>query len=473
MKNIKIYILAIIALFTSFSCEKALDINTDPLAATSADPNVVLPYVLVQYSNRKSTELGTRTLDVSQHHSFNFNSPRNGNTSIFLTGNTWFMMYAQVLGNLALVEADAKAAGETNNNIAAIAVILKGMVYYELSSIWEDVPFTQAVQPAEFPAPDFDDQPTVLAGAVAYFDEAMALIDAMPADGNVDVSTGDIMYRGDMTSWRKLANSLKIRVLMLLRSGGQNVDSDLVAAFGQPIIDDNADVAMIRYEGVPGAINAFQNLNEAFFGTSNEVTRVYGPGPPLYALVSGGNHPMGDIILDDVNAPAPTYGLRPSATEAKISDDVIRRDLPDVWFTPAELSLYRAELVLDGVAGLVGSAKQNYDEGVTHLLEWWGGDIPGATATLDAATISAYVASLPATPTLADIQDQLYLDTFMRPVVAWNHVRRATSPVLNPPSTSQITTILKRFNYPPDEVAANPKTPANPLTDVPMWFEGI
>ena len=258
---------------------------------------------------------------------------------------------------------------------------------------------------------------------------------------------------------------------MLLRSGGQNVDADLVAAFNEPVIDDNGDAAMIRYEGVPGAINGFQNLNEAFFGTSNEVTEVYGPGPPLHALVSGGNHPMGDMILRDINEPSPTNGAFPGTGEAVISDNVIRRDLPDVWFTPAELSLYKAELALDGVA-VTGTAKENFDTGVTQLLEWWGGDIPGAKKTLDAATISTFVASLPASPSLADIHDQLYLDTFMRPVVAWNHVRRATSPVLSPPSTSTISTILKRFNYPPDEVASNPNTPINPLTDVPMWFEG-
>ena len=108
MKTIKIFFITIMTVFVSFSCKDAfdekLDINVNPLAASSADPNAVLPYVITQYSNRKVTELGTRITDVSQLISANFNSPRNGATSIFLTGNTWNMMYTQVLGNLSLVK---------------------------------------------------------------------------------------------------------------------------------------------------------------------------------------------------------------------------------------------------------------------------------------------------------------------------------------------------------------------------------
>ena len=120
--------------------------------ATSADPNAVLPYVFVQYSSRKVTELGTRICDVSQYISNTFNSPNRGNTSTFLTGNTWGMMYDQALGNLSLIIADAEAAGESRNNVNAIATILVH-IFYELTSLWEQVPFTQALNGQEFPTP--------------------------------------------------------------------------------------------------------------------------------------------------------------------------------------------------------------------------------------------------------------------------------------------------------------------------------
>ena len=77
MKRLKLILLCFVFISGTFSsCDEKLDINTDPLAATSADPNAVLPFVFVQYSSRKVTELGTRICDVSQYISNTFNSPK-------------------------------------------------------------------------------------------------------------------------------------------------------------------------------------------------------------------------------------------------------------------------------------------------------------------------------------------------------------------------------------------------------------
>lgn len=454
---------------TSLSCDEKLDINKNPLAATSADPNVVLPYVFVQYSNRKVTELGTRTLDVSQHMSANFNSPRRGNTSIFLTGNTWNMMYTQVLGNLALVEADARTAGPSSNNVAAIAVILKGMIFYELSSIWENVPFSEALDGSQFPSPKFDSQEDVFRGVLTILDDGISLIDGIPSSGTFDVSTGDMLYGGDMDKWKRFANSLKLRVLMLIRNKDTSVDSQIATVLSQPLIDDNSQAAFIRYFDTPGQQNGFQQLNESFFGTSNESTQVYAPGEPLYDLIANGADPRGGLFLFDPNGEKPVNGsFAFGTTWAVLSDNVIRNDLPQMWFLPSEVSFYRAELALKGATA--DDAQSMFNQGLTQILEWWGQDIPGAQKTLSDSDISNFVNSRPPV-VLNDVYNQEYLETFMRPVIAWNHVRRTKVPALSPPSNTSISTILKRFNYPPAEIAANPNTPANPDTDVPMWFE--
>ncbi|MTI41643.1 SusD/RagB family nutrient-binding outer membrane lipoprotein [Fulvivirga lutimaris] len=466
----KLYIIMMIGVMTIFgttSCDESLDINTNPLVASSADPNAILPYVLVQYSNRKATELGTRILDVPQHVSACFNSPRNGATTSFLTGNTWFMMYNQVLGNLQLVELDAKEAGAPSNNVAAIAVILKAMTFYELSSIWGDVPFSQAINGQEFPLPTFDSQENVFRGVVDLLDEAMTLIDGMPATGVFDVSVGDLIYEGDMDNWRRFANSLKLRVLMLLRNK-VNVDAQITTALSQPLIEDNSQAAMLKYVGGPGQSHAYNQLVEAFFGISNEAQEVYGVGEPLYdALVNNSDPREGLFIADPDNGGAPDNGTFP-AGEAVIADNIIRDNYPDVWFLPSEVSLYRAELALLNVSS--DDAQTYYNQGVTQALQFWGQDIPGVVNTLSSSEISTYVSSL-AAPTLADVHEQLYLESFLRPVVAWNTVRRTGVPALTPPPSANISTILKRFNYPPDEIGSNPNTPTNLPTDSPMWFE--
>jgi len=465
MKNIKLIFLSLMVLLMTNSCDKSLDINTNPLVATSADPNAVLPYVFVQYSNRFTTEIGTRIMDVPQIFSACFNSPRNGSTSIFLTGNTWRMYYTQVLGNLVLVEADAEAAGESINNINAIAKIFKAKSYLELSSIWGAVPFTEALDGANFPSPNFDSQETVLRGVVDILDEAMVLIDEMPAEGVFDVSVGDLIYEGDMTKWRRWANSLKLRTLMLLRNQ-VNVDGDITKALSEPLIESNDQVAMLRYFDTPAEANAFNRLLTAFYSDTNENAEVYAPGQDLYDLLMGDPR-FGLFIFDDVGG-APDNGEFAEFDEAVISNNIIRNDLPQIMFMPSEINFYRAELALDGFGS--DNAQEQFNLGLNNILSFWGRDIPGAGTTLTTEEIDMYIASLPAV-NLQSVHEQLYLEAFMRPIAAWNTVRRTNVPALSPPAAASISTILKRFNYPPDEVAANKNTPVNLPTDTPQWFE--
>jgi hypothetical protein len=466
MKFIKYISLILVLCFFSTSCEDKLDINTNPLVATTANPNVLLPFVIAQYSNRHTTELGTRIMDVPQHFTACFNTGANGSTTSFLTGNTWNMMYTQALSNLVLVEEDAEAAGATSNNAAAIAKVLKANIFFELTMIWEKVPFTEALNPVEFPSPQFDDQETVLRGVVSILDDAMALIDAIPAEGNFDVTAGDIIYRGNMDNWRRYANSLKLRVLMVLRNK-VNVDSEITAALTEPMIESNDQSALIRYSNDPGQSNAYNQLVEGFFGVSNEAQGVFAPSRTLKGLLDG--DPRQSILIANPELDAIDIGMFAfSAGGPTISDNVIRDDLPHMLFMPAEVNLYRAELAM--ASGNTSEADAQYRAGVAKNVAWWGGDIPGAQLTIDATTASDFVAGLSA-PTMEDIHNQLYIESFIRPIVAWNTVRRTGTPALPTPPGSSISTILKRFTYAPNEAAANTNTPANLPTDTKMWFE--
>ena len=471
MKRLKLILLCFVFISGTFSsCDDKLDINTDPLAATSADPNAVLPFVFVQYSSRKVTELGTRICDVSQYISNTFNSPKNGSTSIFLTGNTWGMMYNQILGNLSLVKADAAAAGPTSNNVNAIATILSAHIYFELTSIWEDVPYSEALNGQDFPSPNFDKQEDVLNAVVGLYDEAIALIDNRQLDGEFAISsTADQFYGGDMDKWRILANSLKLRALMLLRNGGASVDSQINATLAQPLMSSNDEAAYLIYTGAPGAQNAMKTIITAFFGPDNESQNVFGPGPPIDNLLRDSGDPRYDLWVARNDLPAPELAFFPDNSTSVLSNNIIRFDLPDMLMLPSEIDLYKAELALEGFAA-AGSADANYRAGVTNSLRWWGQDIPGVLATLSEADITGYVSSL-AAPTIEDVYNQQYLSAFLQPVMAWTHVRRNQIPVLDAPPASTIGTTLRRFNYPPDEVTSNPNTPANLPTETPMWFE--
>jgi hypothetical protein len=473
MKKIKYILLTFAFIFGSLSsCDNTLDINTDPLVASSANPNVILPFVFGQYSARKVSELGTRICDVSQYISDTFNSPATGAVSATLSGNFWGMMYQQMLGNLSLVKKDAEAAGESSNNVNAIATIMTAYGFYELTSLWEKIPFSEALDGVNFPTPKFDDQEDVLNGIVALLDESLTLINNRPSTGEFAIAeSSDFLYGGDMDKWEIFANSLKLRVLMMLKSGGANVDSQIVTTLSAPLMTSNDEAAYIKYTGGPGAANAMHTIITAFFGPDNESQDVFGPGDPIDALLNGSGDPRFDLWIARNNLPAPGNQIFPDPTTSVLSNNVIRPSLPDVIMTPDEIDFYKAQLALQGISQ-AGNAEANYKNGVTNALKWWGQDIDGAIELITSADITTYVNSLSA-PTINDVYNEQYLGAFLNPVLAWNHVRRNKVPVLEVPPGAVISTILKRFTYAPDEIDTNPNTPANEMTDKPMWFENL
>ncbi|WP_282123751.1 SusD/RagB family nutrient-binding outer membrane lipoprotein [Algibacter mikhailovii] len=463
---------AVFTLSSIYSCSDNLDINTDPLAATSADPNAVFPFVFGENTARKVSELGTRICDVSQYISNTFNSPNRGSVSGTLSGNTWGVWYVGLLGNLSLIKADAVAAGSTSNNVNGIATALMANTFLELTALWEDVPYTEALDGVNFPQPKFDNQETVLNGVVDLCDEAMALIDSHNTNGEFQITpASDMYYGGDIAKWRIFANSLKLRALMMLRSGGANVDAQINATLDQPLMTSNDQTAYVNYAGTPGAQNAMLTIITAFFGPDNESQNVFGPGDPIDELLNGSGDPRWDLWVARNDLDAPGNDIFPDPETSVLSNNIIRADLPDVLMSPDEIDLYKAELALAGFAK-AGSADTNYRNGVRNSIKWWGQDIPGVLAVVSDTDIDAYVNGL-AAPTANDIFNEQYLAAFNRPILAWNHVRRNKVPVLDPPPGTSISTILKRFTYPPDEIGNNPNTPANKNTDVPMWFENL
>jgi hypothetical protein len=477
-KIILFHLVLLVILGVPTSCDEQLDINRNPLSASTADPNAVLPFVIVQYSNRRITEIATRMVDVWQNVSVTFNSPRGGGNAAggFLSGNYWGMLYTNMLSNLTLVENDAKAAGVTNNNVAAIAIILKSLAFFDATSAWEQVPFTQAINAADYPQPMFDSQQVVLRGIVDMLNEAIGLIDAMPTSGNFNVTQGDLIYNGNMDNWKRYANSLKLRVLMMIRNKDQSVDPEIVTLLSQPLIALNSQATMLQYSGSSGNINAWKNLVTAFGTGSNETSDFFGPSPLLRELLEGDPRlELWCVDGTDGGFAAQPIGTFPDQTVARISDNVIRANLPDILMLPAEVTFYRAELVAKGV--ILGDVNALYRQGVTEALQFWGQTIPGAVQTLTSQQITDFVNSLPnlnsmdTNAQLEAIGRQQYLEAFWRPFESWNHVRRTKIPAVEAAPGASISTMLKRLQWSPTEVSANPNNPVQQLTDVPMWFE--
>ena len=469
-----------------------LDINEDPDAATEVAGDLLMPTAMASIASNRAMEIFDNTF-ISQILASNgsagvFLDPERYNISSFTTGNTWSNYWTDVLKNLLLMTDQALAEEPARTNVAAQGEILSAYMFWQLTALWEDIPFTQALNGDEFPQPVFDSQETVLRGIVQKLDDALAMIDD---DGPAGVANGDLMYGGDMEDWRRFANSLKLRTLMMIRNRDNSVDAQITAVLGQPLIRENSQEAAFPFFTAAGNEHNVWKLNDLFGGFTNAMNGngFIFAGEALVDLMKELDDPrlgtyfelaVADFdISPDGGGPGTDeyFGQSPGVADyddgvtSMFSQNIIREDWPNRVLPAAEVWLYEAEFraLQNDLAG----AYSSYRSGVERALDYFDGK-PGA---ISGAAKTAYLGSLPQsfasqTQALEAIWAQQYIEVLDRQPENWTQWRRTHYPDLPLPEQAALGDIIRRYPYPPDEISSNPNAPqtAIPL-DRPMWFE--
>ncbi|MEL6122475.1 MAG: SusD/RagB family nutrient-binding outer membrane lipoprotein [Bacteroidota bacterium] len=484
MKNLILTVLVIASSFMYFGCDDALNINVDPLAATSANGDLLFTEVLVNLSNNRTIETTGRTAAIVQYVEPAFGVFGDmalgelGNT--FLVGNVWSNLYSIGLKNLDLVEQDAAAAEPPNNNIVAQSQILQGFIYYILVNLWEDIPFSEAVN-ADFPTPGYDDQETVLRGLVTQMDAAVALIDR--SEDAIRVTSGDLVFGGNMGNWERFANSIKLKALMLLANKDQSVASQIAETMTQPLIDELEFEAEFQYYDAPGDYNPIWNTLNRFSGGSNPEWWI--GSTTLQGVLEELNDPRISTYYDESDEPdvVGSGEFRPGASPGSFGDcgdcsvvslNILRPDFPDRYVIASSINLLQAEAIARGFApGGMAAADAMYRKAIMQSMDYYDNK-PGAIAPAEKEgyiNSLAPLESLSGADALRAIHIQLYLSNFWRMPEGWTQWRRTKVPDLVVPQNSQLTDVIRRFFYPPDEKGANPNTPTDPPLESPMWYE--
>jgi hypothetical protein len=165
------------------------------------------------------------------------------------TDASWGWM-AGYIGGLDNFMKMTMAGGEFENKyMYAIAQITKGIYYQMYTDIFGMIPYTEATDP-NIVLPKFDDQSTIYKGIIADLDAAMATIgDATATGSNVaDVGENDLYCGGDLQKWKRLANTLKLRIAMRAY-GAQGADfaqAAITSALGAPLLSGDGDNVMME-----------------------------------------------------------------------------------------------------------------------------------------------------------------------------------------------------------------------------------
>jgi len=118
------------------------------------------------------------------------------------------------------IQAAANAAGDPF--IEGIAKVWEGFAFGTATSIWGDLPYTEALDPAIL-TPKLDPQQSIYAAVQTRLDEGIALLQSAPTTGNCD--PGDLIYCSgsplpnkavQISRWIAAANTMKARFYLHL-----------------------------------------------------------------------------------------------------------------------------------------------------------------------------------------------------------------------------------------------------------------
>ena len=195
------------SLLFATSCEEKLDElleNPNAVNAQTASPDFLLNRIQLDYKDLwyGISDRGARlTRQINQGSALYINA-----YTAVSTNGTWSNAYANILADIAFLEPLAEASNFQRH--LGIAKTIKAMVLFDMVDTYGDVPYSEAIDAANF-NPKTDSGADVYAAGFALLNEAAGHFTATSAG-----SPNDYYYNRNYTRWIKLINTLKLRYFL-------------------------------------------------------------------------------------------------------------------------------------------------------------------------------------------------------------------------------------------------------------------
>lgn len=241
-------------LLTLNACSDVFDnplINTNPNAVTDAAPETILAGALVG--------LGQMHEDTDVRIAYMWSGQMTGSNRQHLalsqyivnSGTSPWDDYYATLADFRIVQDKSDEIGDTW--LKGIAQVGEALIMTKLTSLWGDVPYTEAANIEEFPYPKYDPQLTVYTEILATLDLA---ISNLSAPTGATAGDKEFIYGSDPALWLEAAHTLKARLYLHL---GDYPNAIAEAGLG---ISSEANDALMPHGK---AQDIDQNLNYSFF----------------------------------------------------------------------------------------------------------------------------------------------------------------------------------------------------------------
>lgn len=445
--------IAYITLFalTLTSCSDDLDeINKNPNATETPLAPYLLTGTLKQGADLywgSTNNFDSSLLFVQHWAKIQYTEPDRFDVSNASFTTLWNTGYATLITDLNTILNFP--ADQANSNYKGIALTLRSWTFLLLTDAYGSIPYKEAGQKV---TPAYNTQKEVYTGLLEDLKQAQTLLNT--ANGTV---TGDLVYKGDITKWKKLVNSLRLRIALrisdrepaLAKQTAIDATSDAAG-----VLSSNSDTFKFTYTSSPQ-----QNPASAWFETRDDyrisktlvdkLNELADPRLPVYAQLPSdatvGKYVGGANGLS--NSDANSQGF---AKTSKPGTYFLTSSSPAVIASYSETLFNLAEAVARGY--ISGNAEQLYNDAITASFNQFG--------ITNAATISTYlnqaVVKYDASNYAKSIGTQKWIAFYGQGLDAFTEWRRLDFPVLTAgPATVLDGKIPSRFFYPGTEQSLN------------------
>lgn len=478
MRIYKLIIFTALPLMIFTGCKKEFDINTNPNTVTESNitPELILPNALYGVGVQTSLGYGFLSNWMGYWSPSGSYAPNTEESTYNLTPSfgegKWDGIY-NVLFDLDNVEKKSVPAKKVF--YVAVAKIMKAHLFQNLVDIYGNVPYSQAFS-AQNPSPVYDKAEDIYKDLQVQLDSATAMLKSGAAPSAA--STIDVVFFGDTQKWIKLANTLKLRILIRQSEvTGFSPTAELakITANGGVLPSQQTAQVTISFTNDIGKQNAYY----AAYGlqpsgvSANEYYRANNYALNIY---KNSSDPRLGYFYAKATAPANTSNPYVGTTYGGPTDDnfsgtktsnigpgLVKSYTQPQWIVTSVESLFlQAEAVARG--WFPGNARTAYENAVRESFIWLGVSdaVNAANTYLGSATVANFDnAGATAITQAKFIVNQKYLAlNGINPLEAWSDYRRLSVPSnlaisVNPAKVSG--TLPVRLPYPASEVAVNSK----------------
>lgn len=469
-------ILLLALIITITSCGKELTrANINPNATENAQPDYLLTGAIKTSADLYwgvTNNMNSSLLFVQQWAKIQYTEEDRFIFSNSSFTSLWSTGYSQSISSFNRIITSPDTL--KSPNYKGVALVLRSWIFLLLTDAYGDIPYSQAGNIDSYITPVYDAQKDVYLGLLKDLEEANKTLN--PAGKPI---LGDIIYNGNISKWKKLSTSLRLRIALRIADREPDLAKQEITDLkkeGNNFISSNDDIAKLAYLTSPQ-----QNPVSQSFETRNDYRISKTIVDKLYEL----NDPRLPVYASKPDVPTtPEYvgvpnGLSNSdasilgfAKTSRPGDYFRDPSAPAVIFSYAELLFDRAEAAARGLTN--EDAEGLYLDGIRASLEQYNISEQAIDQYLSQASVRYDPAHFK-----ESIGNQKWIALYGQGLEAFAEWRRLDYPKLVAPAAGVLSgQIPVRFIYPGTEQSLNGKNYKAAVTHqgadlltTKLWFD--